>query len=142
MTDDIVAAGRPVFRIGTVAELLSVHPRTLRLYEERGLILPQRVRGQRRYSANDVRWLGCVRSLIHEHGFSIDAIIRLLDFAPCWELVDCPEETRDGCKAAVDRRLRCWQIAARTCARTDTTCDECEVYLRDLTLARNNKPVS
>lgn len=117
-------------RIGAVARLLGVHPRTLRLYEERGLVEPERVSGQRRYTSNDVRWLKCVRSLIHEFGYSIDAIIKLLDFAPCWELKGCPEELRANCPSAVDRRLACWQIARLTCRRGGKSCNDCPVYVR------------
>ncbi|NSW55961.1 MAG: MerR family transcriptional regulator [Armatimonadetes bacterium] len=126
-------------RIGAVARLLGVHPRTLRLYEERGLVLPERVRGQRRYTAADVRWLNCVRSLIHEHGYSIDAIIKLLDFAPCWELKDCPEEVRISCQAATDRRLPCWQIARLTCRLGGKSCNDCPVFLRTEGLREPNQ---
>ena len=137
MVDEPVDASRAVFRIGAVAELLSVHPRTLRLYEERGLIVPARKRGQRCFSQNDIRWLRCLRRLVHEEGFSLEAVRRLLDFAPCWELRDCPQEVRDGCEAAQDRRLRCWQIRDRVCRDGDTSCERCEVYERDRRLARS-----
>jgi len=134
--DESGDTSRAVFRIGAVAELLGVHPRTLRLYEERDLVSPKRVRGQRRYSHNDIRWLRCLRRLIHEEGYSLDAIIRLLDFAPCWELRNCPPDVRDKCEAAVDRRLRCWQIAERICPHGTQSCENCEVFLRDKHLSR------
>lgn len=130
MHDSPEPSQEPFQRIGAVARILGVHPRTLRLYEERGLVQPQRVRGQRRYTDQDIRWLTCVRSLIHEHAYSIDAIIKLLDFAPCWELKNCPAEVRDKCEAAVDRRLPCWKIAQLTCRRAGVTCEDCPVFLR------------
>jgi len=130
MRDTPAGGQEPYMRIDAVARLLGVHPRTLRLYEERGLVLPERVRGQRRYTSADVRWLKCVRSLIHERGYGIDAIIKLLDFTPCWELKDCPEEVRTNCQAATDRRLPCWQIARLTCRRGGKSCDDCPVFLR------------
>ncbi len=130
MHHEILEPGRAVFRIGAVAELLGVHPRTLRLYEERGLITPERVRSQRRYSHNDIRWLGCLRGLIHEDGYSIDAITKLLEFVPCWELRKCPAEIRETCTAAINRRLPCWEIAARTCQRAEEMCSVCEVYIQ------------
>jgi len=138
--DDICESTRAVFRIGTVADLLGVHPRTLRLYEERGLVEPVRRRGQRLYSQNDVRWLRCLRRLIHEEGYGLDAIIKLLDFAPCWELRDCAPEVRSRCEAFRDRRLRCWQIAQRTCPRSGDSCEECDVYRRDRALSRRGEP--
>jgi MerR family transcriptional regulator, heat shock protein HspR len=133
---------RGVYRIGTAAELLGVHPRTLRLYEERGLVVPARKHGQRLYSQNDIRWLRCLRRLIHEEGYGLDAIVKLLDFAPCWELRDCPPETRTQCEASRDRRLRCWQIAERTCRHSGGSCEQCEVYQRDKAIARGGEAVS
>ncbi len=47
--------GRPLYRISTVAEMLDLHPQTLRLYEKKGLIRPSRTRGRTRvYSPEDV----------------------------------------------------------------------------------------
>ena len=126
-----------MFRIGAVAELLGVHPRTLRLYEDRGLVTPGRKRGQRRYSQNDIRWLRCLRRLIHEEGYGLDAIEKLLELAPCWELRDCSPEARAACPASRDRRLRCWQLRERTCSNGIDSCETCEVYQRDKALSRH-----
>ena len=47
--------GRPLYRISVVAEMLALHPQTLRLYEKKGLIRPSRTTGRTRvYSAEDV----------------------------------------------------------------------------------------
>jgi MerR family transcriptional regulator/heat shock protein HspR len=46
---------RPLYRISVVAEMLALHPQTLRLYERKGLIRPSRTEGRTRmYSAEDV----------------------------------------------------------------------------------------
>jgi MerR family transcriptional regulator/heat shock protein HspR len=95
----------PVYPIGVAARLLNVHPRTLRIYEDEGLIKPER-RGERRlYSQNDITWIGCLRSLIHEQGISIPGIKKLLQFASCHEITDCPQEKYCACDAVVDRAL-------------------------------------
>jgi len=47
--------GKPLYMIGVVAEMLKVHPQTLRFYEKKGLVRPSRTEGQTRmYSAEDV----------------------------------------------------------------------------------------
>ena len=47
--------GRPLYMIGVVADMLKVHPQTLRFYEKKGLVRPSRTVGQTRmYSADDV----------------------------------------------------------------------------------------
>lgn len=76
----------PIYSIGVVADLLQVHPRTLRLYEKAGLLFPARRGGKRFYSRNDVHWLQCLRRLIHEEGVNIAGLQKLLQLAPCWEI--------------------------------------------------------
>ena len=93
----------PVYTIGVASQLLDVHPRTLRIYEDEGLIKPHR-QGQRRlYSPNDVQWISCLRSLIHDQGISIPGIKKLLNYATCYEIADCPEKVHCHCDAVVDK---------------------------------------
>jgi MerR family transcriptional regulator/heat shock protein HspR len=93
----------PIYPIGVAAQLLDVHPRTLRIYEEEGLIAPAH-KGQRRmFSENDLRWIGCLRRMIHEQGISISGIKKLLTLAPCWEIAECPAGVCEECSASVDR---------------------------------------
>ena len=95
----------PVYPIGVAAKLLDVHPRTLRIYEDEGLIKPLRAGNRRLYSANDLTWVGCLRRLIHDEGISIPGIKKLLRYATCYEIADCPEETHCSCDAVVDRAI-------------------------------------
>lgn len=129
---------RPILRIGAVAELLEVHPRTLRLYEQRGLVKPVRSRGQRKYTPNDVRWLRCLRSMVHEEGYSLPGIAKLLQLAPCWEIKNCPPEVRDACEAKVDARIPCWEVMKDRCGRGEKQCAECEVFLSRSQLGRSH----
>ena len=95
----------PVYPIGVAARLLNVHPRTLRIYEDEGLIRPERQGERRLYSQNDITWIGCLRSMIHDEGISIPGIKKLLQFASCYEIRDCPKEKHCNCDAVVDRAL-------------------------------------
>jgi MerR family transcriptional regulator, heat shock protein HspR len=95
-------ADLPIYPIGVAAKLLDVHPRTLRIYEAEGLIRPDHQGARRLYSPNDIKWISCLRSMIHDQGISIPGIKRLLNFAPCWEIAECPTETHEGCAAAMD----------------------------------------
>ena len=57
-----VSADRGVFMISVAAELAEMHPQTLRMYEARGLIEPQRSpKGTRLYSQRDVDCCGASR---------------------------------------------------------------------------------
>ena len=93
----------PVYTIGVASQLLDVHPRTLRIYENEGLIKPHRKGSRRLYSPNDLQWISCIRSLIHDQGISIPGIKKLLRFATCYEISECPESIHCSCEAVVDR---------------------------------------
>ena len=77
----------PVYPIGVVAEHFGISGQTLRLYESKGLVRPARRNGERYYSTCDVRWLECLRHLIHEDKVSVEGVRHLLHFAPCWQVV-------------------------------------------------------
>ena len=56
---------RPLYMISVAAELAGVHPQTLRIYEQKGLVSPQRTSGNTRmYSQADIERLQLL-SLIH-----------------------------------------------------------------------------
>ena len=120
--------GRPVYTIGTAAEILGVHPRTLRLYEDGGLIRPARKKNRRFYSANDLQWIGTIRYLIHEKGLNQEGLRRLLARIPCWEINSCAVQPGNGCAARADLTSPCWDLA-RQAGDESKLCYECQVYL-------------
>lgn len=70
---------RPVYMISVAAELAGVHPQTLRAYEQKGLISPQRTGGNTRmYSQADIERLGLINELTSE-GINLAGVIRILD---------------------------------------------------------------
>ena len=96
---------KAIFTIGVAAQMLDVHPRTLRIYEQEQLIRPMRKGQWRYYTMNDIRWIECLREMIHEHGISIAAIKKLLQYTPCWNIADCPFEKRRECTAFLSNGL-------------------------------------
>lgn len=70
---------RPVYMISVAAELAGVHPQTLRVYEQKGLVTPQRTEGNtRRYSQADIDRLALISELTEE-GINLAGVIRILD---------------------------------------------------------------
>ena len=70
---------RPLYMIGVAAELAGMHPQTLRSYEQRGLVTPQRTRGgTRMYSPADIERLTLINELTDE-GINLAGVIRILD---------------------------------------------------------------
>jgi MerR family transcriptional regulator/heat shock protein HspR len=69
---------RPVYVISVAATLVAAHPRTLRIYEDEGLICPARTPSNiRLYSDEDIRRITWIRHLTRERGVNL-AGIRLL----------------------------------------------------------------
>ena len=67
--------GRPLYMIGVVAEMLNVHPQTLRFYEKKGLLRPSRTVGRTRmYSAEDVEELARLLRLTRDLGVNLAGV--------------------------------------------------------------------
>lgn len=103
LREKMVSKDLPLYSIGVAARLLQVHPRTLRIYEDEGLVRPHRQGARRMFSQNDLQWIACLRSAIHEQGISIPGIKKLLRYATCYEIVECPDEVACSCEAVVDK---------------------------------------
>lgn len=65
---------RPRYFISIAAELASVHPRTLRIYEEEGLVCPQRRNNLRLYSEADLQRVRIIRFLTRRQGVNLAGV--------------------------------------------------------------------
>jgi MerR family transcriptional regulator/heat shock protein HspR len=71
---------RPVYMISVAAELAGMHPQTLRIYEARGLIQPNRSpKGTRLYSQEDVERLRRIQELTSELGMNLAGVERVFE---------------------------------------------------------------
>ena len=74
---------RPRYMISVAAELVGMHPQTLRMYEAKGLVRPQRTPGNTRlYSEADVARLRLIQTLKAELGINlagVEIVLRLED---------------------------------------------------------------
>jgi MerR family transcriptional regulator/heat shock protein HspR len=74
-----VETDRGVFMISVAAQLASLHPQTLRMYEARGLIEPKRSpKGTRLYSQDDVEKLKRIQEMTAELGLNLAGVERVL----------------------------------------------------------------
>jgi len=76
-------SNRPIYMISVAAELVGMHPQTLRMYETKGLVRPHRTPGGTRlYSEADVERLRIVQRLTSELGLNlagVELVLRLED---------------------------------------------------------------
>ena len=74
---------RPRYMISVAADLVGMHPQTLRIYEAKGLVRPKRTAGNTRlYSERDVERLRLVQRLTTELGLNlagVEQVLRLED---------------------------------------------------------------
>jgi MerR family transcriptional regulator/heat shock protein HspR len=73
---------KPVYTIHIAAELLGCHPRTLRIYEESGLIHPRRTEKRYRlYSQHDLTTVKKICSLMDEWSLNLSGVRALFEMA-------------------------------------------------------------
>src|SRR5918911_3307977 len=74
---------RPIYMISVAADLVGMHPQTLRIYENKGLVRPQRTAGGTRlYSEADIERLRIIQRLTTELGLNlagVELVLRLED---------------------------------------------------------------
>ena len=75
-----MSTDRGVFMISVAAELAEMHPQTLRMYEARGLIEPQRSpKGTRLYSQEDVERLRRIQEMTTQFGLNLAGVEKVLE---------------------------------------------------------------
>ena len=74
---------RPRYMISVAADLVGMHPQTLRIYEQKGLVRPQRTAGNTRlYSDADIERLQLIQKLTSDLGLNlagVELVLRLED---------------------------------------------------------------
>ena len=71
---------RPRYMISVAAELVGMHPQTLRMYEQKGLVRPQRTAGNTRlYSEADLDRLRLIQKLTTQLGLNLAGVEAVLD---------------------------------------------------------------
>ena len=87
---------RPLYMIGIASELIGVHPQTLRMYEQKGLLCPRKsIKTTRLYSQEDVELGRHIQRLTQELGMNLAGVRTVLDL-----------ESRVSRLAAENRLLR------------------------------------
>ena len=70
---------RPRYMISVAAELVGMHPQTLRIYEQKGLVRPRRTAGNTRlYSDTDIERLQLIQRLTTEIGLNLAGVEQVL----------------------------------------------------------------
>src|SRR2546428_14155541 len=92
----------PVYVISVAADLLGLHPRTLRIYEEKGLVQPARRNHQRLYSERDLERGRMIRHLTREMGVNLAGVRVLIEIHERMEV----RGSKDVVSWVVERTVR------------------------------------
>ena len=70
---------KPIYTISVASEILETHPRTLMMYENMGLVVPQRTStNRRRFSQRDIIKLRTIQRLTRGHGVNLAGVRHIL----------------------------------------------------------------
>ncbi len=120
----LVNDDQPLYNIGVVAELLNVHPETLRIWEKHKLIEPARRNKQRLYTNNDIKRLRFIHYLINEKGLNIAGVQHTLALYPCWTVKGCNGGKREQ-EGGVNKNKPCWKEQDTYCFIIQDKADYC-----------------
>ena len=100
-----MASHQELFLISMAAEMLGMHPQTLRKYERLGLVRPSRTLGSLRvYSDEELERIRLIKHLVDEAGVNLAGVQRLLSIAESLQRIR-PLMTEDGRRPEARRRL-------------------------------------
>lgn len=107
---------KPLYMISVAAELTGMHPQTLRVYEQKGLVNPGRSRGNTRlYSQADIDRLNLISKLTDE-GINLAGVVRILDMREqTLQLKDELESMRERMRA-MEEELHEYRVQERITA--------------------------
>ena len=102
---------RPRYMISVAADLVGMHPQTLRIYEQKGLVRPKRTPGNTRlYSEQDVERLRLIQRLTTEFGLNlagVELVLRMEDeVARLRRRIELMEERMREAVRDVERRYK------------------------------------
>jgi len=104
--------------IGIAAELTGVHPQTLRIYERKNLVEPQRTGGNTRlYSDADIERLQFIQQLTQDEGINLAGVVRIIELENERERLKAEiEEVREELRELKRQIMRDELAAARRSA--------------------------
>lgn len=71
---------RALYIISVAAEIVGMHPQTLRLYEREGLLTPSRTaKHSRRYSEEDIERLRLIQRLTRQYGVNLAGVRMIME---------------------------------------------------------------
>ena len=121
--------GSREYSIGAVSRVVDLSQKTIRDYEKMGFIKPMRSprTNNRIYLDFEIEQIRQISRLIHNEGFTLPCIQRLLQLAPCWNIFDC--EVKEKCPAYENAPTPCYETRENKETLCSGACEQCAVYI-------------
>ena len=120
------------YSINDVSRIVDLSQKTIRDYEKMGLIMPRREprTNNRIYSDFEIEQIRHISHLIHNEGFTLPCILRILQLAPCWNIFEC--EVKEKCPAYEYATIPCYVVRKEKGTLCIGSCEQCGVYINRL----------
>lgn len=117
------------FPISEVSQRVNLSQKTVRDYEKMGLIKPRREprTNNRIYSEFDIEQIRHISHLIHQEGFTLACLQRILQVAPCWNIFNC--KVKEKCPAYQFAQRPCYETRKVKATLCTGPCEQCAVYI-------------
>ncbi|MDR0888304.1 MAG: helix-turn-helix transcriptional regulator [Coriobacteriales bacterium] len=111
---------KPLYMISVAADLAGMHPQTLRVYETKGLVRPQRSKGNTRlYSQSDIERLELINQLTDE-GINLAGVMRIIDMKQRLDKKDIQIERLQHTVKVQQNRIHEYEMRAQITALART----------------------
>lgn len=103
MPSDIMDSNtQPLYPIGIAAGLIGVCAATLRIWERKGLINPNRIGKNRYYTDAEIQQLKYIKYLLRERKINLAGAKGLIEQHFCWDIKNCSAEVRRECSVYIE----------------------------------------
>lgn len=123
---------KPLYMISVAAELTGMHPQTLRVYEQKGLVTPGRSRGNTRlYSQDDIDRLNLISQLTDE-GINLAGVVRILDMRERMSALESELDQLRRRNRELENEVHEFHVQKRITALARYDGKDAEGFMRDL----------
>ena len=126
---DVFRLNTKLYLINEVSRRVNLSQKRIREYEREGFIKPRRDKrtNNRLYTDFEIAQVKRINQLIHEEGFTLACLKKLLVLAPCWNIFDC--QNRTECPAYKKQLTPCYETRKNEMIPSSNSCEQCAIYL-------------
>jgi len=126
---DMSRLNTKLYLINEVSRRVNLSQKRIREYEREGFIKPRRDKrtNNRLYTDFEIAQIKRIYQLIHEEGFTLACLKKLLVLAPCWNIFDC--QNRAECPAYKKQHTPCYETRKNEMIPSLNSCEQCAIYL-------------